>query len=83
MPGSHGAYFKSKPEDESLHIPLYMRLPGRIRARQKVDALAKDNADRKAGVYIGHLRLLLAEIQSDKTPSKKQPFISVGHPELF
>lgn len=40
MLGSHGLYFKSKPEEESLHIPLYMCLPGRIRANQKVPALA-------------------------------------------
>lgn len=40
MHGSHGLAIKSKPEDESLHIPLYMRLPGRMRAKQTVDTLA-------------------------------------------
>jgi arylsulfatase A-like enzyme len=40
MLGSHGLSAKSKPEDESLHIPLYMRLPGRIRGRQVADTLA-------------------------------------------
>jgi arylsulfatase A-like enzyme len=40
MLGSHGLFYKSKPEDESLHIPLYMRLPGRIRGKQKVETLA-------------------------------------------
>ncbi|MCL5745009.1 MAG: sulfatase-like hydrolase/transferase [Acidobacteria bacterium] len=40
MHGSHAAFGKSKPEEESLHIPLYMRLPGRIRAKQAVHTLA-------------------------------------------
>ena len=40
MHGSHGLYFKSKPHEESLHIPLFMRLPSRIRPAQKVDTLA-------------------------------------------
>ena len=39
MLGSHGAYEKSKPEEESLHIPLYMRLPGRIRAGSRSETL--------------------------------------------
>jgi len=39
MLGSHGCYEKSKPEDESLHVPLYMRLPGRIRPKQNVTVL--------------------------------------------
>jgi arylsulfatase A-like enzyme len=40
MLGSHGVYYKSKPEEESLHIPLYMCMPGRIRAKQTVRTLA-------------------------------------------
>jgi arylsulfatase A-like enzyme len=40
MLGSHGAYFKSKPEEESLHVPLYMRLPGRIQAGSRTETLA-------------------------------------------
>jgi arylsulfatase A-like enzyme len=40
MLGSHGLFYKSKPEDESLHIPLYMRWPGHIPGKQKVDTLA-------------------------------------------
>jgi len=40
MLGSHGCYVKSKPEEESLHIPLFMRLPGRIRANRKIGAPA-------------------------------------------
>jgi arylsulfatase A-like enzyme len=39
MLGSHGAYEKSKPEEESLHIPLYMRLPGRIPAGTRTETL--------------------------------------------
>jgi arylsulfatase A-like enzyme len=35
MHGSHGLHYKSKPEDESLHIPLFMRLPGRIAEGQR------------------------------------------------
>lgn len=30
LAGSHGMYRKGQPEDESLHVPLLMRLPGRI-----------------------------------------------------
>ena len=30
LAGSHGKYRKGEPEDESLHVPLLMRLPGRI-----------------------------------------------------
>ncbi len=40
MLGSHGAYFKSKPEEESLHVPFYMRLPGRVRAGAQPETLA-------------------------------------------
>src|SRR5581483_4775560 len=40
MLGSHAAYHKSKPEDESLHVPLFMRLPGRIPERQTTPVLA-------------------------------------------
>jgi arylsulfatase A-like enzyme len=40
MQGSHGLYRKGKPQEESLHIPLFMRLPGRIRAAQKIPTLA-------------------------------------------
>ena len=32
LAGSHGMYRKGQPEDESLHVPLVMRLPGRIPA---------------------------------------------------
>jgi arylsulfatase A-like enzyme len=39
MHGAHGMHFKSKPEDESLHVPLFMRLPGRIKPDQKVETL--------------------------------------------
>jgi arylsulfatase A-like enzyme len=39
MLGSHGAYFKSKPEEESLHVPLYMRLPGHIRPGSRTETL--------------------------------------------
>ena len=39
MLGSHGAYFKSKPEEESLHVPLYMRLPGKIRPGSRTETL--------------------------------------------
>jgi arylsulfatase A-like enzyme len=39
MHGSHGLHFKSKPEDESLHVPLMMRLPGKITPGLKPDAL--------------------------------------------
>jgi arylsulfatase A-like enzyme len=34
MHGSHGLYRKGKPQEESLHIPLFMRLPGRIKPKQ-------------------------------------------------
>jgi arylsulfatase A-like enzyme len=40
MLGSHGCYQKSKPEDESLHVPLFMRLPGRIRGNQVTPVLS-------------------------------------------
>ena len=30
LAGSHGMYRKGEPQDESLHVPLLMRLPGRI-----------------------------------------------------
>jgi len=39
MLGSHGAYEKSKPEEESLHVPLYMRWPGKIRAASRTETL--------------------------------------------
>ncbi len=39
LAGSHGKYRKGEPEDESLHVPLIMRLPGRIAAGQQVDTL--------------------------------------------
>ena len=32
LAGSHGMYRKGQPEDESLHVPLVMRLPGLIPA---------------------------------------------------
>ncbi len=32
LAGSHGMYRKGQPLDESLHVPLLMRLPGRIPA---------------------------------------------------
>lgn len=32
LAGSHGMYRKGQPEDESLRVPLIMRLPGRIPA---------------------------------------------------
>lgn len=37
---SHGLTFKSKPQEESLHVPLLMRLPGRIRSGQRAGTLA-------------------------------------------
>ena len=40
MQGSHGLYRKGKPQEESLHIPLFMRMPARIRPGQKIDTLA-------------------------------------------
>lgn len=39
MLGSHGLYYKEKPEEESLHIPLYISMPGRIRAKQSISTL--------------------------------------------
>jgi arylsulfatase A-like enzyme len=39
MHGSHGLHFKSKPEDESLHVPLMMRLPGKIAEGQTPQTL--------------------------------------------
>ena len=39
MLGSHDLYFKSKPHEESLHIPLSMRWPGHIRSGQVTDTL--------------------------------------------
>ncbi len=38
LAGSHGKYRKGEPEDESLHVPLLMRLPGRI-AQQEAQTL--------------------------------------------
>jgi arylsulfatase A-like enzyme len=40
MHGSHALYFKSKPQEESLHIPLFMRMPGKIQPNQKLTTLA-------------------------------------------
>jgi arylsulfatase A-like enzyme len=40
MHGSHGLYRKGKPQEESLHIPLFMRLPGRIKPGQTPTTLA-------------------------------------------
>jgi arylsulfatase A-like enzyme len=39
MHGSHGLFFKGKPEDESLHVPMMMRLPGKIAAGQTPETL--------------------------------------------
>ena len=39
LAGSHGKYRKSEPEDESLHVPLIMRMPGKLAAGQKSQAL--------------------------------------------
>ena len=39
MLGSHAGREKNKPEEESLHVPLYMRLPGRIRAGSRTETL--------------------------------------------
>jgi len=39
MHASHGLYFKGKPQEESVHVPLLMRLPGRIRSGQNVQTL--------------------------------------------
>jgi len=40
MHHSHRLIHKGHPEDESLHVPLFMRMPGTIRAGQKIDTLA-------------------------------------------
>lgn len=37
--GSHGKYRKGEPEEESLHVPLIMRLPGTIPAGVKSSTL--------------------------------------------
>lgn len=39
LAGSHGKYRKGEPEEESLRVPLIMRLPGRIPAGTKSEAL--------------------------------------------
>ena len=39
LAGSHGKYRKGEPEDESLSVPLLMRLPGRIPAGTEPQAL--------------------------------------------
>lgn len=39
MHGSHGLEHKGKPEDESLHVPLFMRWPGRIAGGQRPETL--------------------------------------------
>lgn len=39
MLASHGAYYKSKPEEESLHVPLLMRLPQKIKPGAATDTL--------------------------------------------
>lgn len=39
MHRSHGMTYKSKPEEESWHVPLLMRLPGRIKGGQIATAL--------------------------------------------
>jgi arylsulfatase A-like enzyme len=36
---SHGLSYKSKPEEESWHVPLIMRLPGKIKGGQVVENL--------------------------------------------
>jgi len=36
---SHGIAHKNHPEEESCHIPLFMRLPGRLKQGQDVDNL--------------------------------------------
>jgi arylsulfatase A-like enzyme len=36
---SHGKQYKNQPEDESLHVPLIMRMPGAIKAGQQVETL--------------------------------------------
>ncbi|MEM7393807.1 MAG: sulfatase-like hydrolase/transferase [Verrucomicrobiota bacterium] len=39
LAGSHGKYRKGQPEEESLHVPLIMRLPGRFEGGKQVDTL--------------------------------------------
>ena len=39
LAGSHGKYRKGEPEDESLSVPLLMRLPGRIPAGIELQTL--------------------------------------------
>ena len=39
MHRSHDLTYKSKPEEESAHIPLFMRLPGSVAAAQVSDTL--------------------------------------------
>ncbi|MBN1342294.1 MAG: sulfatase-like hydrolase/transferase [Phycisphaerae bacterium] len=39
MHGSHGKRYKGDPREESLHIPLLMRLPSRIKPSQKPETL--------------------------------------------
>ena len=39
LAGSHGKYRKSEPEEESLHVPLVMRHPGRIKPGTQTNAL--------------------------------------------
>ncbi len=39
LAGSHGKYRKGEPEDESLRVPLLMRLPGRIAPGQEKQTL--------------------------------------------
>ena len=39
MHGSHGKQYKGHPEEESLHVPLFMRLPRAIKAGQKPETL--------------------------------------------
>ena len=39
LAGSHGKYRKGEPEEESLHVPLVARMPGKIEGGREVDAL--------------------------------------------
>ena len=39
LAGSHGKYRKGEPEDESLHVPLVMRLPGTIASGRESETL--------------------------------------------
>ncbi len=39
MHGSHGKRYKGQPEEESLHVPLFMRLPRAIKPGQTPDTL--------------------------------------------